>query len=216
MPRSMIMDKGEDHIQTFLTNLIKRDALATRIEEGHSIPLSQVCNWCRRSAYSDIRGDGRDPVTRTLHGALTRDEWERLEDTNWTTEVVPTTINQSDKLSLGSSFGMGTWDPDNAGANAVDYLVSSDNVESDVANTEAFQVTMDAVSKAISDHLRGKGHDENLHKRILFDRFVAKLSMSELADKYSIPKEQANVMVSRIRKAVRKANDKGSFDFLRD
>lgn len=216
MPRSMIMGKIEDHIQGYLTNLIRRDGLRTRIEQGVSIPLSQVCNWCRRSAYSDIRDEGRDPVTRTLHGALTKDEWERNAEVEWTREVIPTTINQSDQLSLGSSFGMGTYDPDDAGVSAMDYLVSSNDVEQEFANTEAFDVTMDAINEAILSHLEGKSHDKDLHLAILHDRYVKQLSMKELAAKHNIQKEKANQVVSRIRKAVRKANDNGRFDFLAD
>lgn len=212
MPRSMVMGKVEDHIQTFLTNLIRRDSLAGRIAEGRSIPLSQVCNWCRRSAYSDIRDEGRNPVTRTLHGALTKDEWERVAETEWTREVVPTTINQSDQLSRGSSFGIGDYDPE--AVNAMDFLVSPTDVENEYADTRAYQDTMAAIDRAIDAHLEGKDHNIALHKAILRDKFVSRLTLKELADKYNLPKDTTNAMIGRVRKAVRKANDSGKFAFL--
>lgn len=208
MPRSAIMDKVDDHIQTFLTNLIKRDALARYINEGQSIPLSRVCAWCRRSAYSDIRDEGRDPVTRTLHGALTKDEWQSIEETNWTTEVVPNTINQTERLSLGSSFGAGSYDADSV--DAMDYLVSERNTEMDFADQQAFERTFGAVSKALSDALQGKPYDKALHQGILTDRFIKQLSYEELAEKYGIPKATANAVASRIRKAVRRAHEQGA------
>lgn len=217
MPRSLVMDKVDDHIQTFLTNLIRRDALARYIAEGKSIPLSRVCAWCRRSAYSDIRDEGRDPVTRTLHGALTRDEWTQRNESNWTTEVVPSTINQSDRLSLGSSYGMGSYDPEAQGVNAMDFLVADSDVEVEVADSEAFEHTYDIVAQAISDALRGKEHDAALHHQILMDRFVKRLTVAELAEKHNIPKETATAVVGRIRKVVRKARDQGAFsEVLRD
>lgn len=230
LPRSLIMGKVDDHIQTFLTNLVRRDALAKRIESNTPIHISQVCAWARRSAYSDFRDEGRDPVTRTLHGALTRPEWSSYDVNEWCSDVTPMTINQTDKLRGGSVFSFGS---EESSVDPMDYLVSPDDTETVYEQEDSFQSTIGAIEKAISDHLRGRWkmdpHDpfllpklllwaieERVHHQFLIDRFVLNLSLTELGEKYSLPQSEVFGYVNRIRKACKKAADKGLIqaDFL--
>jgi len=213
MPRSAAMSKLDDHVQQFLMNMIRRNALASRISNGEKIPISHVCGWCLRSAYSDIRNEGREPVTRTLHGALTPNEWVEWNTTqaNWTTEVMPWSVNSSDKLLLGSSHH-NRGDEDSV--DAMDFLVSEDQPDQRVEDHDAYQATIKAIRTALEDAFEGKPYDLEQHLQIMYDKFVLRLTSPEIGEKYSLEQDAVHAHVLRIRRAVRRAHTHGAFNFM--
>ena len=64
----------DDHINQFFERIIRRDALRKRIEEGKSISYSHLATFAVRSAYTDIRDSGTNPVTREMFHARTEKE----------------------------------------------------------------------------------------------------------------------------------------------
>lgn len=74
LPVSRIIGGIDDHIQSFFTKLISRDAFATRISEGHKVTDQQLAMFAVRSAYSDIRDSSTNPVCRELYGSRTDKE----------------------------------------------------------------------------------------------------------------------------------------------
>ena len=68
------------HVQTCFMRLISRDALASRILSKTNIPHSWVATCAVRSAFTDARGDGTNPVTREFYGARTERERRKLKE----------------------------------------------------------------------------------------------------------------------------------------
>lgn len=199
LPKSQSMCKIEDHVQTFLANMIDRGSLDERIARGEKIYTSQVCVWCRRSAYSDLRKESRNPVTRTLHGTMTRDERDTLEKVNWTEQVV---LNPSERRAT-------TKDEDGRLV-SMDLLPSEDGSIDVVENEQAFRYVMGRVEKAIEIALKHR-KDTEIHKAILIDKFIKNYTVPEISVRHNLPIKQVNANIQRIRKAVRRANDRGAF-----
>jgi hypothetical protein len=209
MPVSAKKVKVEDHIQTFFCNLINRDGLRTRIEEGKSIPYSQVCAWARRSAYSEIRDEGPEPVCRLFHGALTKKEIGNYDPSNWTTEVVPSSINKSEQLNVNPYASHS----DEGGAvDTMDFLADTHNMEEEILDEDAFGWALEAVGEAIHKEIDAD-KDPEWHEQLMVDRFVVGLTVKELAEKHGIDRNKATVALGRIRKAV--IRHKADFDSFR-
>ena len=82
-PVSASMDQVEDHVQQCFLRLIRRDSLRKRLEDGGSITYTHIATYAVRSAYTDIRDAGTEPLLREQLGARTekerRDRAEALE-----------------------------------------------------------------------------------------------------------------------------------------
>jgi DNA-directed RNA polymerase specialized sigma24 family protein len=77
LPVSAASQYVEDHVQECLLRLIHRDSLRERILAGENITPSHLATYAVRSACSDIRSMGTNPVCREIYGART--ETERLK-----------------------------------------------------------------------------------------------------------------------------------------
>jgi hypothetical protein len=71
LPISKKGDMIEDHIQTFLLNLMNRKALDEDLRKGVEPPFSKILLYAKRSSYSQIQKMGIDAHTRTFFGAKT-------------------------------------------------------------------------------------------------------------------------------------------------
>lgn len=78
--RSAEQDEIMDHVQSFLTKAVERDAWAKEITENGTILFSKIALFCIRSSYSDMRGWGKDPCCKALKGALTETERKKLQE----------------------------------------------------------------------------------------------------------------------------------------
>lgn len=211
MPKSAELDKVDDHIQTFFSNLIRRDSLRTRIEEGASIPYSQVCAWARRSAISEIRDEGTEPVCR-LQGALTKKEQGMYDPTNWTEQVIPNTINTNADI-----LGVNTYASHDDGgvvADPMSFVVADDDVEADVLDEDAFNEALKAVGAALEAEIKAD-KDPDFHMELLRDRYILGLTVKEITEKYGMDRNKATVALGRIRKAVARHRDEIEEEFLR-
>jgi DNA-directed RNA polymerase specialized sigma24 family protein len=205
MPKSKELEKVDDHIQTFFTSLIRRDGLRTRIEEGAPIRYSQICAWARRSAITEIRDEGTEPVCR-LHGALTKKEQGMYDPSNWTEQVIPNTINTSEILGHHSGLS--------EDATPTEFLVGSDNVEAEVLDEDAFHEALKAVGAALEAEISHE-KDPDLHMELMKDRFILGMTVKEIAEKYGMDRNKATVALGRIRKAVARHRDELEDEFLR-
>ena len=68
---------AEDHLQGFFVKLVLRDGLASRIEAGLPIHATWLASCAVRSAITDIRDWGCNPVTREILGTRTDQERRR-------------------------------------------------------------------------------------------------------------------------------------------
>lgn len=85
-PISASAGKVDDHVQEYLLKLVRRDGLRKKILAGSKITYSHLASYAVRSAWSDARNAGTEPVERELYGART--ERERR---NWAKEGKPET-----------------------------------------------------------------------------------------------------------------------------
>lgn len=74
LQRSSSAGMVEDLVQNYFIKLIRRDGLKVYLDEGRNIPLSLIASFCVRSAYTDVRDSGKDPIARELMGARTETE----------------------------------------------------------------------------------------------------------------------------------------------
>jgi hypothetical protein len=213
MPRSEMFGKVEDHAATWIERIIQRDGLRKRIESGRSIAPSQACAWARRSAYTDIRNDGREPVCRVFHGALTRPEIGGYDPSNWTTEVVPRTINESPLLAVNTYTEHS--EDDHVG-DTIDNLADdhpSASVEETVLNSDAFDHVLGRLAEILHQEIDGE-QDVAFHEQLVHDRYVKEMSLREIAEAHGLSdnEDKVNIALNRVRALMLRAREDGEFD----
>lgn len=213
MPRSETLGKIDDHAMTWLERLIARDGLRKRLEEKRPPAPSQLCAWARRSAYSDIRNEGREPVCRLLHGALTKPEIALYDPTNWTTTVIPRSINDSD-VYHGNRHSEHSED-DTATTDMTEHLADEDNFESTFANSDAFEAILGRVAGVLHDEI-SEPTDVDWHLSVVVDRFVREMTVREIAESRGLTYEDGRSKISkaleRVRVLMSQARADGEFD----
>lgn len=212
MPRSEMFDKCDDHAMNWIERVIQRDGLRGRIEAGKSIPPSQVQAWARRGAYTDIRNEGREPVCRVFHGALTKPEIALYDPSNWTEVVIPRTINESENLAVNPYAEHS--EEDHIG-DTIDNLrddTPSANVEASVAGEDAFQDVLGRVAEIIQEEIDPE-LDPALHQQLMVERYVKEMSLAEIAAAHGMDDErEVTVGLNRVRDVMLRAREEGDFD----
>lgn len=214
MPRSEEFGKIEDHAMGWMERVMQRDGLRSRIEDGKSIPPSQVQAWARRGAYTDIRNEGREPCCRVFHGALTKKEIALYDPSNWTEVIIPRTINESDNLSVNTyaehSENDFVGDPID---NLRDDHVTAD-VEGSLLNEDAFNNVLDHVAEILHDEI-DPDLDPTFHERIMVERFVKEMTLDEIAAAHGLNnKREVTVSLNRVRDVMLRAREEGDFDHI--
>lgn len=76
LPYSANGGMTDDHIQSFLEKMVRRNALHKLIAKDgdDGIPFSKIALYLRRSAYNDIRHQGKNPILREFYGFRTESE----------------------------------------------------------------------------------------------------------------------------------------------
>jgi len=200
MPVSAELLKVDDHIQEFFVNLIKRDGLKTRIEDGRSIPYSQVCAWAKRSAYSEIRDEGTEPVCRILHGALTKKEVQSglFGSSNWTSTTHLQSASSMDGVLVHTGGGM-TLELDNN--DVMGQVADPHNFERDFLDEDAVTKTFEDLEDLLAEDL---SEDKNIdwHVELLRDRWLLRMTVPEMAQKHGADRNHIVVALTRIRRAI--------------
>jgi hypothetical protein len=217
MPRSEMFDKVDDHVMNWIDRVIQRDGLRSRIEQGRPIAPSQVCAWARRGAYTDIRNEGREAVARVFHGALTPKEVKARAEVNWTEEIIPRTINESEILA---HHQYAAHSEDDFVSDTVECLMDEHEtaaVEETVADKDAFEYALERLSEIIHDEIAVE-HDPDWHEQLVKDRFVKEMSVREIAAAHGLSYEddqnRIKVALNRVRDVMLRARDEGELDDL--
>lgn len=212
MPKSDALDKVEDHAGNWLERVIARDGLRKRLEQKRPPAPSQMCAWVRRSAYSDIRNEGREPVCRLLHGALTKAEIALYDVTNWTTTVIPRTINESEGFQ-GTRYAEHSED-DVAVGDMTDSLADLSDMEESFASSDSFEHIIERVASVLHDEI--DEDDADWHLNVALDRFVRDMTVREIAESRGLSYEDGRVKITkaldRVRSLVLQAKAEGDFD----
>jgi hypothetical protein len=211
MRRSEIFDKIDDHAMNWITRVIQRDGLRKYVDDGKKLPPSRICAWARRSAYSDIRNDGRQPVCRVFHGALTKREIDDYDASHWTTEHVPRMINHHEHV------GANTYEEheNNVDGNMIDVVADNMDVENAVLDSDAFEHTLGRISEII---MRDVEDDPEWHQQVVHDRFVKEMTLREIAKEHGLPSkegcEKIECALARVQKLMLRARDEGALNDL--
>lgn len=213
MPRSAEFDKIDDHMMNYMVRVISRDGLRKRLEEGRTVPPSQLQGWARRSAYTDIRNEGRKPVCRVFSGALTKKEIPLYDPSNWTRVHTPRTINESETLSVNTYAEHGE---DDFVGDTIENLrddTASGNVENSVLDSAAFEGVLDRMSEVLVEDL-GEDVDTDWYREIVLDRYVKEMTIREIAEARGLKGDDRKVSVAlnRVRDCMMQARDFGELD----
>jgi hypothetical protein len=172
--------------------------------------------WARRGAYTDIRNEGREPVTRTFHGALTKREIGLYDPSNWTEVVVPRTINSSENLGVNT---YAEHSEDDVLTDVMDNLqddhVTAD-VESAILDEDALDHALTRCASVLESQLDA-GLDPAWHQQIMVEHFVKEMTAREIAEAHGIKSvREVSKSLNRVRAAMLRARDEGEFDeFIR-
>jgi len=189
----------EEHIQTFYKNLIERDSLRSRLEEGQNIPFSKICVYARNSTNSQIRDNARRPLHRIMQGARTKKEREAymsLED--WSRRIH---VKQSDPWSQW------TWNEDDESWVKSLEEMPDPSAETTIEEKIGFEQGFAAFLAALKKRAPSQANE---YLSILQDRFVMEMSIKECAEKRGISRNQAATMIRSARKIVIREFEHGS------
>jgi len=215
MPRSEALDKVDDHVMNWVEKVMQRDGLRKRLEKGISIAPSHVSGWAKKAAYTQIRNEGREPVCRIFHGALTPKEVAALNDTNWAETVIPRTVNEADVLCHNqyAAHSESDWIDDPTEAIQDEHITAQ--VESSVADEDSLEFCLDQVSKIIMEEV-SEEHDPAFHCQLVYDRFVRELTVREIAEHHGLDfdenESRIKVALSRVRDVMLQAREQGFLD----
>lgn len=216
MPKSASHDKVEDHAQTWLERIISRNGLRKRLEQGRRPAPSQMCAWARRSAYTDIRNEGREPVCRVFHGALTKAEIPLYDSSKWTETVVPRGINDSELLQ-GNRYADHSEEDETAGS-AIDLLVDETNLERELVESDSFDFVLNRLSAVIHDAIPADSNPQ-WYVDLMVDRFVNEMSVRECAEARGISENERSKVtngIDKIRSIMISSREEGGFaDLIR-
>ena len=215
MQRSEMLDKVDDHAMSWIETVIQRNGLRKRIQEQKPIPPSQVCAWARNQAYTDIRNEADEPVCRIFHGALKKKEIAAREEVNWTEEVIPRTINESDLLCHNQ---YAAHSEDDYVSDPIESLMdthATSMVEEAILGADAVGHVLQNVSQILAAEISDE-FDPAFHQQLVEDRFVKEMSIREIAEAHGLDfvKNESKIKIAlmRICDVMLGARDEGRLD----
>jgi len=182
-PISASMDQIEDHVQQCFLRLIRRDALRKRIEQGQKISYTHIATYAVRSAYTDVRDAGTEPVTREMLGARTEKERSRYKE--------------------GSPPQMGILTPGIEMSEGHELL----DVHDDTTNPAEFlteRLSFERLWTRLEDAMRAsKPHAYERYVGLLRMQILDGCSVKEIAEKEGVSPHRAATMLQEARRAIR-------------
>lgn len=215
LPRSEALNKVEDHFMNWAEKIIQRDGLRGRIEAKKPIAPSHVAGWARKAAYTQLRNEGRKPICRVFHGALTPKEVKAIEKIDWCEEVIPRTINESETLCHNQYAAHNESDWISDPIEALQDTHPTSLVHEALADSDAFEQCLNQVSGLLLSEI-SKDHDPEFHRQVMHDRFVKEMTVREIAESqglnFTTNEGRIKVAITRVREVMLQARDKGNFD----
>jgi len=211
MPRSEVLGKIDDHAMGWIEKVIGRDGLRQRVQDGGTVAPSQMCAWARRGAYSEIRNDGREPVCRVFHGALTPREIPAYDPSNWTREVMPRTINESEQM-LSHTYAEHS--ENDSASDPLEHLTDGLDAEGKIGSVLDFKAVLDCISEVLVAEIDDEA-DLEWHRRVVVDRYVKEMTVDEIAEEYRIPVDETSRItgaLKRVKTLMRRAREHGDLD----
>lgn len=188
----------DEHIAHYVANLIQRDALCSRIQDG-SISYSYVATYAVRSAYSEMRDFSTDALTREVTGARTAKE--RAEKARREAEkgnVIPVR-KKTDKVmkTRHEDASYSEWDVSDQGDSAT-------NLED--------RLHFEKVWSRLEDVMRAaKPKSWQRYCNLLKMQIVDDLPVKKIAEIEGVSAPRAATMLQEARMTVRSAGREGLF-----
>lgn len=186
---------AEDHLQGFFLKLVSRDGLASRIQAGQSIPATWLASCVVKSAITDIRDWGCNPVTREILGART--DQERRRATLEEAESVGVVAQTASQVVYMKQDGM---------AQLLD--VRDESAFLDAEQRATFAALWSRVGNAVRavKPLASPRYVHLYHRQLMGDR------VEEIAKQEGISGHRVASMLHEVRQAIQAAKERGEFD----
>ena len=179
LPVSYASQQVEDHIQTCFTKLIFRDSLTPWLAAGNPVENRHIAMFIIRSAFSESRDSGRNPICRELYGARTESERKK--------GVVLGAITDSRVIWSGEDHeGQGHWEDlrDDAATPEEDMIFASmmDRIHSVIRERKP----------SVADRYIG-----------IFEMRSQGLSLKEIAEQENVTSFRAAALMTEVRRVLR-------------
>jgi len=194
LPVSASTNQVEDHVQECLTRLMYRDSLRERIIEGVEITTSHLASYAFRSACSDIRSMGTNPVCREIYGARTETERRKAKE------------NGTEGRRWGLKDSRVSFQKDEDGVSAV--LEIADEAKFDLEDVQAFETFWARMESVLKWRVPGA-----------WPRYAKILKMKvqggttkEIAKELGVSDSRTTTMMAVARGIIKEAREAGFFD----
>lgn len=204
LAKSSEQDEIGDHIQIYLEKAVRRDAWAKEIREKGTIPFSKIAYFCKRSAFSDIRGWGKDGCCKALKGALTETERKKLEENPVPENCAFPHLQYGDN---GIQWGGGE---DNAG-----NLFLQDTTGGDLREEVTEEIRQTEVYQRSEEIIRGSVQPDSakVYIKALWG-LASGMTAKEIAEAEGLEANRGMTVVSDLKELLRQAKAKGRFNDL--
>ena len=189
-PVSASMDQVEDHVQQCFLRLIRRDSLRKRLEDGCNITYTHIATYAVRSAYTDVRDAGTEPLCREMFGARTEKERRDKAEAAKKKEQPMAVFARTENVVI----------------NAQRELVDVTDPSASVAEVLAERVSFEKMWGRLQDAMKvAKPHAYGRYIGILKMQILEGCSVKEIAEVEGVSPYRAQTMLQEARRAVRSA-----------
>jgi len=188
MPLSVSCSLIDDHIQNCLLRLISRDALRGRILRGLPIENHHIAQWAIRSAYTDARNDGTEPLTRERHGAKTERERSKTYPEISVTAASPVKV----LFNLEGEDTEASW---------VDFIDTESPLRTEVAERD---LAFDTLWKRVEHVVQKKSASGQRYMGIIKMKMDG-FTVQEMAAGLNVSKHRAATLLAEARRVARSA-----------
>lgn len=210
LPRSAVQGLTEEHINTFVERVIRKDSFHDHLANDGKIYPSTLCNFVMRSAYTEMRTWGSDPSCRAIRGAVNERDRRRArefhdEHPNYSRERIHSREHQRASRGIGViAFECGD---ENRAVGAVLDTYGGD-LDGDVTEVMSMESTIKTIAEALN-RIMPNGEEA-------FELFVMKevggMTYREIATARRIPESRASTTIKRARTALREAAQSGQLN----
>ena len=203
-PVSAASNQVGDHVSQCIMRLIHRDALRERILAGTPVTDSHLCTYAVRSAWSDARNSGTNPVCRELFWARTETDRKKKPSEDPTVKV---------QLDPRLCFARGDFE-DVSKVNTGLYFAG--NPLPDIVDTPAHEVE-DVIF--FEENIWGALVEELKRvKPTVYPRYLKVLEVKlkgggaqQVAKEIDVSRSRATSMIAETRRVLREARASGTF-----
>jgi hypothetical protein len=201
LKRSRVISQVDDHVQQFLLNMVKRDALREALLSGETISLAKIKGYTHNQGKTDIRDNSRNPVCRAIHGALTPKEQAEHK----TRPPITVRVSRPTKAHENPNF---TWAPSD---NAEGATVPMEDIE-DITSIDLMdqKLAFDTGFAAVEDVLRRRApHNADQYTAVLYNRIVMDMTVREISEHMKITRNQAASLLRTAKNIIQREREAG-------